>query len=90
LSFYGRFGYVGMTRFLIKKIFSYTGHLPLYGFAPFMIIASACGGSRPLYEDVYTVNGGLLHNHMLPPMSSLSSTMRGPLVLAFFVVLVSL
>jgi hypothetical protein len=29
----------------------------VYGFAPFMVIASAFGGSRPLYGGVYTAGG---------------------------------
>jgi hypothetical protein len=35
--------------------FSYTGNIPVYGFASFMVIASALGGPRPLYGGVYTV-----------------------------------
>jgi hypothetical protein len=30
-------------------------HLPVYGFAPFMVATSTIGGPRPFYEGVYTV-----------------------------------
>nr|XP_051191361.1 flocculation protein FLO11-like [Lolium perenne] len=33
------------------------GHLQVYSFAPFMVVASASGGPRPLYGGVYTVGG---------------------------------
>nr|XP_051177523.1 uncharacterized protein LOC127292205 [Lolium perenne] len=32
-----------------------SGNLPVYGLAPFMVVASAIGGPRPLYGGVYTV-----------------------------------
>jgi hypothetical protein len=44
-----------MKRFLMKKLFYAAGCLSLYGFAPFMVVASTFGGSRSLYGSVYTV-----------------------------------
>jgi hypothetical protein len=46
-----------MKRFLMKKLFYAAGCLSLYGFAPFMVVASTFGGSRSLYGSVYTVRG---------------------------------
>nr|XP_051223222.1 uncharacterized protein LOC127341416 [Lolium perenne] len=34
-----------------------TGCLPVHQFAPFMVVAAAYGGPRPLYGGVYTVGG---------------------------------
>jgi hypothetical protein len=48
LPLYGRFGYVEMAIFLMIKFFSYACNIPVYGFAPFMVIASGLGGPRPL------------------------------------------
>jgi hypothetical protein len=51
----------------------------MYGPAPFMVIAPASGGPRPLYEDIYTVgetakefitqHGWLRSRRILPPMT---------------------
>jgi hypothetical protein len=51
----GRFDTVEITIFLINKIFSYAGNLPVCGFAPFMIVASAYGGSWSVHGDVYII-----------------------------------
>jgi hypothetical protein len=50
------FGYVGITRFLIK-LFSYAGNLLVYGFDLFMVVASMIGGPRSLYGVVNMFRG---------------------------------
>jgi hypothetical protein len=40
---------------MIKFFFSFAGHLPVHWYTPFMVVSSAGGASRPIYEGLYTV-----------------------------------
>jgi hypothetical protein len=55
LLWFGCFGYVEMTRFLMIKFFSFAGCVPYYGFPPFMVATQTFEELRPLYGGVYTV-----------------------------------
>jgi hypothetical protein len=57
LPLFGCYGYVEMTRFLMIIFLSHAGHLPVHSYAPFMVVSTVCGASRPVYGGVYTVGG---------------------------------
>jgi hypothetical protein len=54
---FGHYGYVEMIKLSMKIIFFYVGYLLVHSYASFMVISIACGASRPVYGDVYTVEG---------------------------------
>jgi hypothetical protein len=38
-------------------MFSHVGYLLMYNYALYMVASTACGASRPFYEDAYMVGG---------------------------------
>jgi hypothetical protein len=46
---------VKMMKCLTIKKFFFAGHLPVYRYSPFVIVSSAGGEPRPVYEGLCTV-----------------------------------
>jgi hypothetical protein len=51
LPLYSPFGYVELIKYLIKKFLSFSSHLPVYWYSPFMVIAITVG-NRELFTEV--------------------------------------
>jgi hypothetical protein len=57
LPLYGHFGGIEMTKNSMLNFFSLAGNLQMYQYATFVVTSSSDRESRPIYRNLYMIEG---------------------------------